>query len=394
MSKRIGVLGLSTNKNIGDYLLVEATTHLLSTVADDLTIVPIDVDPRGAAAYPGLRRINRKIASIMRRMESLVFTIIASKTLQYLYQYAYWYIKLNWHYSREFRNLDALVFAGGGFIKFRTQGLNYLDEQIIKLAESRNIPVMMSAVGIEHYDESDVRCQRLKVALNKPIVKVITTRDDIDTLRNDYVKNPGTITDRVADPVLWLKDMVGELSHSRTKCIGINLINPDNFIAYGGRFSRDDVRDFYLEVIRELQARNEDFRLFTNGMAADMEFGATLLDVLGLPESTLLRAPTTSAEFITDLESFDIILAGRMHAGIVATALDMPVLGLIWSNKIELFSEITGIRSNYFDESELNATTIAQKLSDRSVTPVDEQSIAILKSKTTDHLATFIDGLR
>lgn len=42
---------------------------------------------------------------------------------------------------------------------------------------------MMNGVGIEGYSETDIRCQRLKKAINQDCFKVITTRDDIDTLK-------------------------------------------------------------------------------------------------------------------------------------------------------------------------------------------------------------------
>lgn len=393
MSKRIGVLGLSSNKNIGDYLLVEATRHLLARLNEDIELVDIDIDPRARHHYRGVNKIRRKLFTILRNAEPHVFATVRSPRARYAYQWLYWHLKLHWHLDREIRNLDALVFSGGGFIKFQTQGLNYLDQQVIALAEKRDIPIMMSAVGIEHYDAHDLRCQRLKKALNSPIVRVITTRDDIATLNDDYITNPDTVTDRVADPVLWLGDMVKPRPVAAAPLIGINLVNPENFVVYGGNLARTDVVDFYARLLTELRNRGENFELFTNGMAVDVEFGRELLSRLGLPPETLLDAPVTSSDLIDDLARYDIILASRMHAGIVACALGKPVVGLIWSNKIELFSQIAGIRSNYFDENELDADRIAGMLAERRVTPMDFAGIEVLKNKTVDYLRDFIRSL-
>src|SRR5699024_10591908 len=149
----------------------------------------------------------------------------------------------------------AIVFAGGGFIKFKTQGLNYLGELVLKTAHKRNIPVMMNAVGVVGDSETDDRCQGLKRMLNFDNEKVITTRDDIDTLNDHYIKNPNIVTERVGDPVFWLKNMeivnssIEKEPSPTANRIGINLINPNNFSTYGGDASRAIVINFYRNLI-------------------------------------------------------------------------------------------------------------------------------------------------
>lgn len=393
MSLKVGVLGLTSNSNIGDYLLAEATKYLLKKYPEPLVIVDIDLDPRGPDTHRGLRAFNLKIYNAMRVLQPSVFAIIRSKRVQYLYQYLCWHIKLNWHYRNSFKGLDAIIFSGGGFIKFKTQGLNYLDEQILKIANKKNIPVMMSAVGVEGYDAKDVRCQMLKKCLNLPIVKAITTRDDQQTLADNYLVRKDIVVSQVADPVLWLREMLQKSDPPKHKLIGLNLINPDNFRGYGGELTYEKVMNFYKNLITELQLRGEAFKLFSNGMNADMQFGQRLLTDLNLPASTLLPAPSTSKELISNILDFDIILAARMHAGIVSTSLNVPTLGLIWSDKIELFTNIAGIRDNYFNEGELDPALIADRLSGRSVTIPNQAKLFELKQKTKSYLYDFLDSL-
>jgi polysaccharide pyruvyl transferase WcaK-like protein len=393
MSLKIGVLGLTSNSNIGDYLLAEASKYLLKQYSETLVIVDIDLDPRGPNTHPGLKALNLKIYNAMRVLQPFVFALIRSRRIQYLYQYLYWHTKLNWHYRKSLKGLDAIVFSGGGFIKFKTQGLNYLDEQILKIANKNNIPVMMSAVGIEGYDAKDIRCKMLKNSLNLPVVKVITTRDDYETLSGSYLARKDIVASQVADPVLWLKEMLGRSEPTKPKQIGINLINPNNFRDYGGELSYEKILNFYKNLITELRQSEEQFKLFSNGMSADMQFGQRLLTDLNLPSSALLPAPTTSKELISDILNFEIILAARMHAGIVSTALEVPTLGLIWSDKIELFTNIFGIRNDYFNEHELNPALIADRLAKRSVTKPDHKQVTELKQKTARYLYEFLDSV-
>ena len=399
MRRTIGVVGLLTNENVGDYLLVEASKHLLRAHDPDTMLVDIDVDPKNESVRSGMRRLNFRVAAIMKAFEGPVLSLVRIPRLAYLYQYAYWRTKLGWYFDERIRDLDAIVFTGGGFIKYKTQGLNYIDELILTTARRRGIPVMMNAVGVEGYSETDIRCQRLKRALNFENVKVITTRDDIDTLDNRYITNPDTITERVGDPVFWLGDMeiversAGDRADRPGNRIGINLINPQNFSAYGGDISPDAVINFYRNLIAELQWLDADFFLFSNGMTVDQTFGRSLVATMNLRSDQLAHRPTTSAEFVNLVAGFDIILSGRMHAGITAYAIDVPVVGLIWGEKLQFLTEITGLRDRYFTEHELDFAKIARMLVSNDLPQPDLERRTELRERTRRRLAAFVESV-
>jgi len=384
-----------TNENVGDYLLVEATKYLLRTHDPDTVLVDIDVDPKNESVRTGMRRLNFRAAAIMKVFERPILSLLRSPRLAYAYHSLYWKTKLGWYFKERIKDLDAVVFTGGGFIKYKTQGLNYIDELILETARERGIPVMMNAVGVEGYSETDIRCQRLKRALNFDNVRVITTRDDIDTLNDHYVSGSRTITERVGDPVFWLNEMgiVDEGARSRAERggIGINLINPQNFSVYGGSISPDEVVNFYRSLIAELQRRDADFLLFSNGMTVDQAFGESLVSTMNLRSDQLIPRPTTSAEFVNLVAGFDIILSARMHAGITAYAIDVPVVGLIWGEKLQFLTEITGLRDRYFTEDELDVTAIAGLLAGNDLPAPDAQRRAELRERTRTQLTRFVE---
>jgi hypothetical protein len=66
---------------------------------------------------------------------------------------------------------------------------------------------------------------------------------------------------------------------------------------------------------------------------------------------------------------------------------------LIWSEKIELFTTIAGIRNNAFDENELDPPAIAKRLASRKVTVPNEAELETLKNKNVKHLHAFLDSL-
>jgi polysaccharide pyruvyl transferase WcaK-like protein len=388
-----------TNENVGDYLLVEASKYLLRSHDPDTVLVDIDVDPQNSSVRSGMRRLNFRVAAIMKVFERPVLSVLRSPRLAYAYKSLYWKTKLGWYFNERIRDLDAVVFTGGGFIKYKTQGLNFIDELILDNARKRDIPVMMNAVGVEGYSETDIRCQRLKRALNSDNVKVITTRDDIDTLNDRYITNPRTVTELVGDPVFWLREMeIVDEAASRGPApggnrIGINLLNPQNFSVYGGNLSPDAVVNFYRSLIAELQRLGADFSLFSNGMTVDQTFGESLVATMNLRPDQLVHRPTTSAEFVNLVAGYDIILSARMHAGITAYALDVPVVGLIWGEKLQFLTEITGLRDRYFTEHELDVRKIAQLLVSNDLPSPDTARRTELRERTRRHLVGFVESV-
>ncbi len=390
---KIGVVGLYSNENIGDYLLVESAKFLLKKHSSDIALKDIDVDPRDVDIYSGRRKINLRLFDVLDRYKKPLFTVVRIPLLRYWYEYFSWWLKVNWYYKSVITDVDALIIAGGGFLKFRTQGLNYLDQLIINIAKKRNIPVMFSAVGIEGYDEKDIRCRKLKKAINSDVVKTITTRDDIDTLRDKYIDNPNIKTAQVGDPVFWLKDCFSIRRNTDTQKIGINLINPNNYKAYGGEADYFIVDNFYKNLIQELTMRDADFYLFSNGMEVDQKFGRRLIAAMNLPKTKLLHRPADSQEFLEQMSGFKVILAARMHAGIVAYAMDIPKVGLIWSEKIDFLANIIGERETYFNEYELDHVKIADLLCNSDKLTIDNKKKEALKKKTMKYIGEFLDDL-
>jgi polysaccharide pyruvyl transferase WcaK-like protein len=390
---KIGVVGLYSNENIGDYLLVESAKFLLKKHSPDISLRDIDVDPRDPRVFGGRRKINFFIFEVLSRYKRPIFSVIRSSHFQYHYEYFLWWIKLNWFYKEIIQNLDGLVIAGGGFIKFKTQGLNYLDEQLIKIAQKRNIPVMFNAVGVEGYDADDIRCQKLKKALNLEVVKVVTTRDDLETLQKKYLTKKKVVSDVVGDPVFWLQDCFSIRKNPSTTKIGINLINPNNYKAYGGEADYFKIDNFYKNLIQELGVLGADFYLFSNGMEIDQRFGQRLITSMNLPKDRLISRPEDSTEFLEIISEFKVILAARMHAGIVAYALDIPKVGLIWSEKIDFLANIIGERKTYFSEDELDYKKIAHLLDNSQSLKINTQTKEALKKKTLKYIGIFLDDI-
>ena len=392
--KKVSVIGLYAIKNAGDNILCEATQYLIKQKNPEVQIVEVDVNPR-IKSYKGLELIPFWISKVLIRISGYIFKCETSSKFRYYYEYFMWWLKINRKFKTQLKDVDAIVFAGGGFLKFRTQGLNYYVEQIMKIAKKNNIPVMMNGVGIEGYSETDIRCQRLKKAINQDCFKVITTRDDIDTLKNNYIVNPNTKIAHVGDPALWVPECYNmKRNENPSNVVGINVIRGRVYQAYGNTLSEFELLNFYKKLVQGVEERGWDWVLFSNGMAADQKFGTMLLRALGCSDRTkILPTANNSVDFLEQIRSFKLVFGARLHACITSYALDVPVVGLIWSEKLRIFADVIGKKNSYFEESELNIDNILDAMEREMNSNYDKSIRDDLRARTKNYLEMFMDML-
>lgn len=392
--KKIALIGLYTIPNMGDKILCETSSFLTRNLNESCSVKEVDVCPRYKQDYKGIEHIKYRIARLLIIIGSKLFQYENKSYFRYQYEYFMWWLRLNRYYHKQLKEVDAIIFAGGGFIKFRTQGLNYYVEQIIKIAQKNNIPVMMNGVGIEGYSEEDIRCQRLKKSINSDCVKVITTRDDYETLKKHYLINPNTISAHVGDPALWIPECYGLSKNPDSDVIGINVIRGKIYKDYGNKYSYDDLKTFYKDLINIAIERKHKWVLFSNGMKSDQAFGRELLIDMGLPiNEYLLPAPKKSEDLISMIGNFSCILGTRLHACITAYSIDVPVVGLIWNEKIRIFSDIIGKKSNFFEEHELNVAEVMDRMEETMHESYDATIRDHLKNQTKSYLNEFLKQL-
>ena len=392
--KKVAVIGLYAIKNAGDNILCEATQYLIKQKNPEVQIVEVDVNPR-IKSYKGLELIPFWISKVLIRISGSIFKYENSSKFRYYYEYFMWWLKINRKFKTQLKDVDAIVFAGGGFLKFRTQGLNYYVEQIMKIAKKNNIPVMMNGVGIEGYSETDIRCQRLKKAINQDCFKVITTRDDIDTLKNNYIVIPNTKIAHVGDPALWVPECYNmKRNENPSNVVGINVIRGRVYQAYGNTLSEFELLNFYKKLVQGVEERGWDWVLFSNGMAADQKFGTMLLRALGCSDRTkILPTANNSVDFLEQIRSFKLVFGARLHACITSYALDVPVVGLIWSEKLRIFADVIGKKNSYFEESELNIDNILDAMEREMNSNYDKSIRDDLRARTKNYLEMFMDML-
>jgi polysaccharide pyruvyl transferase WcaK-like protein len=396
--KRVTIVGLNSLNNMGDRILVDTAKYLVDQSSDGKIETKIlDVEPKYLSIF---KRIPGKIISILysicRRLYKTWDLTWMSK-LKYCLIMAYVKIKYERYYWKMIHRADAIIFAGGGFIKYETQLLCYYVNCILRLADKCEIPVMFNAIGVEGFNDKDIRCMHLKSAINRSCVKMITTRDDIQLLKEKYIIDKKAIVEKVADPALWVPECYGIAHRNEHEpiVVGVGSIRYDIFSDYGyAEFDNRSLVNLYLDIFSELEKRNIEWKMFTNGLEADVVFAKRVLADAGYnPDTKLLDTPNTPIEFINTLKLFNGIIAGRMHAYIVAYAMSIPAISYVWNIKVKLLGEAIKREEYFVEKINFNGKYIVDRLLQVMKEPYDLDYRITYREKTKQYIKKFIKSL-
>ncbi|MDR0561045.1 MAG: polysaccharide pyruvyl transferase family protein, partial [Prevotellaceae bacterium] len=171
--KKITFVGLYS-ANIGDIVIADCTEYLFKEQFGNILSEKVDLN------FQNRNILFIKTLKILRKLS-------LSKIRFLLLKESY-----KRHYEKQIdKNSDLIVIVGGGILKFKYENFAPKLVALIDCAEKNNIPVIMNAIGVEGFSKENIGCKWLHKAINrainKTINKAITTRDDIDSLNNEYL---------------------------------------------------------------------------------------------------------------------------------------------------------------------------------------------------------------
>ena len=349
-SKNVLLLGLRYDNNLGDQAIFECASRMLRDILDkyalnDIEIRRVDMTGRtGIEENPYKKEFLLKYSfRIPRRICWLLNADGMLKKLKFREAY---------YVSRELcrqyvdKNTSAIIFAGGGIVKYKYQMFHRYIDAVTAYADKKKIPVLLNAIGVEGFDAKDPECKILRRALNRGCVKYISTRDDIRTLNEKYIKD-SRITKVVADPACSMnRFMPKEPAHHNIPVIGLGIVREGLFLDNGINMNRQKMLEFWSQMYNEIENHGYICRLFGNGALSDDKFLQDLLDYMNIPEDRrafVAYGRPESVERLTDIIcSFDALITGRLHASILAYSYGVPSVGLVWNDKQTMFGKATG----------------------------------------------------
>lgn len=383
MMQTICIAGLLSDTNLGDQAIADCAEHLIKIYKSDTTVITyLDIEKNN----PYLNNQQGYIIRILRRLKRLFkMEDGMDKRIN----------KLKAAYIQKITGSSLVFLVGGGLIKYKYQNLWLEVPALIEAAEALNIPVFINAAGVEGYDENDAKCQVLKKALNKKTVIGVTTRDDLETLKEMFLnQDKESKAKRVADSAVWAAEAYGVERNRDSDIVGVGLIRGKIFYDNGVNLSPDDLAQLYADLIVELDKKGQKYQLFTNGLGMDTE----LIDKIALLSGKELTkqdvlVPTTPKELMEILSGFKAVIAARLHANILSYALDIPSIGLVWNEKLQIFGKLIKHEDRFIVREDFNAQHILQKLDEAMVQGIDVEHKKQYVETTKESLKNLITTL-
>lgn len=350
MNKKICFAGLVSDLNLGDQIILESTKNLYrKEIPDDFETFTLDL------TYKYTSFLSKIICKIRERV---CYLFLYNNSNYLIYKEIDYFKNI---YKKSIVESDLIVFVGGGIIKYKYQKFYIVVSALIKAAEELNIPVIINAVGVEGFDDKDNRCLILKKHLNMDVVKNITTRDDLFTLKNFYFDgDSGKCINKIADSAVYC-DEAYNVSRKKSSIYGIGLIRGEIFLDNQKNITKKELAKFYADLIIEFETRNLEYQIFTNGFPGDVDLIDEIKEFLSRDYLSISK-PVKDTDLVEVISSFKAIVAARLHANIIAYSLNIPSIGIVWNEKLSMFGFDIGYPERFFDSDKLNAKNIVDAL--------------------------------
>jgi polysaccharide pyruvyl transferase WcaK-like protein len=260
---------------------------------------------------------------------------------------------------KRIEDLDILIFGGAPMFNYAYQIFYKRTIATIEVAQEYNVPIIFSSIGVEKYSEQNTKCQSLKEALNLPVVKQITTRDDMDSLEKYKDKQDLSIA-KVSDPALFTNTVFKKFINPKPKSniIGLAVVRHNIFKDNDINFPLQAQVAFWKEIRDKLMTLGYECRFFTTGHFSDEAFLDILQRQLNLPLKECVFNMNYPEKLVHTISSYKAIIAYRLHANITAYSLGVPCVGLTWNQKVPLFYDSIGYSDRAFDVDEWKADVI------------------------------------
>lgn len=262
---------------------------------------------------------------------------------------------------------DIVVFGGAPLFNYVYQPFYERTAITLELCQKYNKAAIFSAIGIEHYDEENPKCQRLKEALNLECVKQITTRDNFEFLQN-YKERESLEISKVADPAVFAFKVFEKFcsrpvsDENRQKKIGIFILRSGGFKDNKIDFSRKQSARLWARLTGELKSRGYDCELLTSGHTADEAFLDYLVRKFNISIKRCIFNMNTPEQLVEKISSYDAVVSTRLHPSIISFSLGVPSLGIIWNPKVSNFYENIGYADRTVDVRRLDPAAIVDRI--------------------------------
>lgn len=188
--------------------------------------------------------------------------------------------------------------------------------------------------------------------------------------------------------------MYGISKNELSNIIGLGVIRSQIFRDNGIDFNEVQQLELWSKIISQLEVKKQEWIMFTNGLKEDYEFAVKILEYMGKSEeinNKIVKPPVDDEELVRTISNFKGIIAARMHANIIAYALGIPTVGIVWNPKLAWFGRIIGVASRFFAVHQCNAINIVNELESAIKQGYNHEFFVNYKETTYISLSEYMD---
>lgn len=375
--KKILLCGMKYDSNFGDAIINDCCKYIVEEILKEVNknkeYEIIEIDLSGKKDFGIYYEIEKNIKNLVtiyvgkliNKTKKFFKIIRCDRLYNYLdmkaWKFSKEYIIAQKYFKDKIKESSAIIFVGGGFLKYKYQNCYHYIDFVTQIAEKNNIPVCLNAVGVEGYNMNNIKSIKLKEALNRNCVKMITTRDDIEKLKCYVENNKKIILDKVADSAIYTSVVYQKEKNVESNYIGLGVCRGNLFLDNNINYTEEQLLKLWGKIIKKLNEENIKWEIYTNGLEEDNKFAYKLIKNYQLNKKQV-KIPKTPKELVDIISNFKGIIATRLHSCIVAYSLNIPCIGLVWNQKLKMFGKSIGYQERFLESKDFNAELIVRDL--------------------------------
>ena len=398
---KIGLVGEFYSKNLGEPLLFECTRHLCKKNSEDkIEFKYIDFFGRSFSGDNSVwfDKDRTFFVFILKSIRKVIKCMGKNQKTLWLDE-KIWALgrerkRLARYFADSIKGLDGIIIMGAGTIKYDVR-LNFAPyyKELMQEAEKQNIPVFINCAGIESkYNAKDRRCRMFCDVLSMDILKIATTRDDIETLKQ-MIHNKKTEVAKIADIGVWSSETF-DISREKSDTIGLGIITPERFVEFHRNITPKQYEEEWLQIIKTLDLQGKKWEIFNNGDDCDREYAEALCLKAGYSPEQKVKTPTTPEELVKVISSYQGIVTSRLHSCIVAYSLGIPFVAIIWNNKLQYFAENIGYRNRIIDSEDFNSQEVLKKFEEAITVGYNEKEREEYRATSIVYIKKYIEYIK
>lgn len=392
--KRLVVFGEIYSPNVGDGVIFECIKFALNR--HRFEAVPCDISLRTGYQHENQQirddqagKFRRFVRYFVRRSLMMRRAITAGR----------WFLgghrKFVKYFEKDIEESDGVIIGGGQILVDRQLGFPLRMAAICSLAKKHGKQIAIFSCGGDQRQGLIARTIYRRVAEAAAYINVRDTnsRDfllSLDlNLAVDVQPDVGFLMSR-AFPLEEVK--------SPEMVVGINIMSYETLVGFAPRgliASKLEYREEWTALIQKILDAGWQVHLMTNGDPLDAMAAYELSEAFSGDDRVALVLPPNKPEDITlHIQSISLLIATRMHSGIVAYSYGRPVIPIVWDEKVScVWREATDTTEpiNYFSNGLSQIDAIFLK---NIVAKQNPKSVILIQDRIMSGVARLVEKLK